>query len=301
MNPQVESERIRDARLIRGALHYVHQEAARARVTTAIVRLIERKITLAGLDVVLREVMPLVPGPHLGALKKAVAGVIERTSGEAAESAKKTTKRASSKKSDDGGTLGLFAAQEPEPEPRIVPPSGELVFVDTETTGLKAGAHQVIEIGAMTSDGAEFVACVKLWPGAEVDAGAMRINGINLRGQQWRDEAIALDEALRAFVRWLPTGAVLVAHNAAFDRRMLEGDAARVGVEWPSVEWFCTKLWADDLRKRGLLTIENSKLHTLCERFGVPNEGEHRALADVVRMARVYEGMAELEEAREAA
>ncbi len=67
------------------------------------------------------------------------------------------------------------------------------------------------------------------------------------------------------------------------------------GVEWPSVRWFCTKLWADDLRKRGVLVARDSKLHTLCELFGVPNDGEHRALADVVRMARVYKMLRMLE------
>ncbi len=300
-NEREVRDRLWAARIIRGALHLTRDAEMVAAVTAAIVKTCEGG-SLERLDAVLFEAIGLLSGPRLGALKKACDGVIARTSGPkvAEKKARPSAKKSGHTPDTASGALFEVAAQA-SPAGGFELPEGELVFVDTETTGLKAGAHQVIEIGAMTSEGAEFVACVKLWPGAEVDPGAMRINGIDLRGRQWRTEAVALDEALRAFVRWLPTGAVLVAHNAAFDRRMLEGDAARVGVEWPSVEWFCTKQWADDLRKRGVLATLDSKLHTLCERFGVPNDGEHRALADVVRMARVYEAMAELEETRRAA
>lgn len=300
MNAHQERDRLRDARLIMRAIHPVRDEALVAEIAAALVRVTERSTSFAALDALLLRAIPLVQGARVGAIKRAIDGVESRC-GAAKQSAAKARPSATKPLSTDGASGVLFAADAPAPEPRIVPPSGELVFVDTETTGLRAGAHQVIEIGAMTMDGAEFVALVRLERGAEVDAGAMAVNKIDLRGREWRENAVSLRDALTEFVRWLPTGAVLVAHNAAFDRRMLEADAARVGVVWPSVEWFCTKVWADELRKRGVLPVENSKLHTLCEHFDVPNDGEHRALADVVRMARVFDALVEIDGAREAA
>jgi len=301
-NERTVSERIWSAQIIRGALHVTGDAALVAEVTTGIVRVCEGA-PLEDLDAVLVRAIGLLSGARVGALKKACDGVLSRAG---ALEAKHPASKAAAKKSapTDTKTASLFAA-EPAPvlaQPaRIVPPAGELVFVDTETTGLKAGAHQVIEIGAMTSEGAEFVALVRLERGAEVSPDAMRINGIDLRGREWRESAVSLRDALDSFVRWLPTGAVLVAHNAAFDRRMLEGDAARVGVDWPTVEWFCTKTWADDLRKRGALACADSKLHTLCAHYGIPNDGEHRALADVVRMARVFDELSAIGAEREAA
>lgn len=299
---RVVSERLWAARIIRGALHVDRDAALVREITTAIVTVCEGG-SLDALDAVLVRAIGLLSGARVGALKKACDGVLSRAG--ALEAKRPATKAAAKKLAPaDTKTQSLFAA-EPAPviaqPPRIVPPAGELVFVDTETTGLKAGAHQVIEIGAMTSEGAEFVRLIRLERGAEVSPDAMRVNGIDLRGREWRESAVSLRDALDSFVRWLPTGAVLVAHNAAFDRRMLEGDAARVGVEWPEVEWFCTKMWADDLRKRGALATVDSKLHTLCAHYGIPNDGEHRALADVVRMARVFDELSAIGAEREAA
>lgn len=297
-NEQLVRERIREARIIRGALHLTRDPAPIAAITSAIVTVCEGG-ALEGLDAVLVRVIPLLPESRVGALKKAVDGVRTRA-GDAAK--KSATKKSAAVDAKSGMLFAIESTPAPvAPPPRIVPPQGELVFVDTETTGLKAGAHQVIEIGAMTVDGAEFVALIRLERGAEVSPDAMRVNGINLRGREWHEGAVPLRDALSAFVRWLPTGAVLVAHNAAFDRRMLEADAARAGVAWPEVEWFCTKAWADELRKRGELATVDSKLHTLCTHYGVPNDGEHRALADVVRMARVFEELRAIGAEREAA
>lgn len=301
--------RLREARVIANALHCVRDAAIVDRITSATVRVIEERMTLDGLDAVLLEALPLLGATEKkGALKKALDGVIARTGaprdGGSARGKSRAARTSRAAPVRAGNATPSLFAEEPAPAavaPRIAPPEGELVFVDTETTGLKAGAHQVIEIGAMTGDGAEFVALIKLERGAEVSPDAMRVNGIDLRGREWRESAVSLRDALDAFVRWLPTGAVLIAHNAAFDRRMLEADALRAGVTWPDVEWFCTKTWADELRKRGELATIDSKLHTLCSHFGVPNDGEHRALADVVRMARVFDELRAIGAEREAA
>lgn len=301
-NERTVSERIWSAQIIRGALHVTGDAALVAEITTGIVRVCEGA-PLEDLDAVLVRAIALLPASRVGALKKACDGVLSRVD----EATKRApVAKAAPKKSapTDTKTAALFAV-EPAPviaQPaRVTPPAGELVFVDTETTGLKAGAHQVIEIGAMTAEGAEFVALVRLEQGAEVSPDAMRVNGIDLRGREWRTSAVSLRDALTAFLKWLPTDAVLVAHNAAFDRRMLEGDAKRVDIEWPDVQWFCTKVWADELRKRGALACADSKLHTLCAHYGIPNDGEHRALADVIRMTRVFEELRAIDAEREAA
>lgn len=83
----------------------------------------------------------------------------------------------------------------------------------------------------------------------------------------------------------------LVAHNASFDRGVLEACCRAAGVPHPAANWVCTlKLsqarWAKPL---------SNKLPDVCRRLGVPVGAHHEAGADAEMCAGVYLGLLELE------
>ena len=78
-------------------------------------------------------------------------------------------------------------------------------------------------------------------------------------------------------------GRVLVAHNAAFDRRVLAQAFARAGIDWPDPPVLCTVALA-----RRLLPLQCKRgLATLAASLGVEVEQSHRALPDAETCARV--------------
>lgn len=84
---------------------------------------------------------------------------------------------------------------------------------------------------------------------------------------------------------------LLVAHNASFDRGVLEACCRAAGVPHPAANWVCTlKLsqarWAKPL---------SNKLPDVCRRLGVPVGDHHEAGADAEMAAGVYLGLLELE------
>jgi DNA polymerase-3 subunit epsilon len=56
-----------------------------------------------------------------------------------------------------------------------------------------------------------------------------------------------------------------VAHNAAFDKGVLEKAAARYGIKLPKIKYYCTCR----LLQKNYPHLQNHKLNTLCEVFGI--------------------------------
>jgi DNA polymerase-3 subunit epsilon len=119
-------------------------------------------------------------------------------------------------------------------------PTKRAVFVDVETTGLKASKDAVIELGMVpfdyTFDGA-IVAVGEPFgslqdPGFPIPAEITKLTGIT--DEMVRGASIDPDE-VSAFV---DQAALVISHNASFDRPFCER-------EWPQ---FATKAWACSLR-----------------------------------------------------
>ncbi len=148
----------------------------------------------------------------------------------------------------------------------------ELAALDFETTGLSAArGDRVIEVAVVRGrPGRE----PQLWhtlidPGRRV--GATHIHGITdamLAGRPGFSEV--LDELERQLA-----GAVLIAHNAAFDLSFLEMEYARVGRVAPAPPVVDTLGLA-----RRVLAIGDHRLATLCRRFDLKRQQAHRALDD---------------------
>ncbi len=160
--------------------------------------------------------------------------------------------------------------------------TGEYVAFDLETTGLFAETDRIVEIGAVRFDpsGREWGRFERLvHPCRPMSPAAQAVHGIgdaDLIGAS--KAAVVVPE----FLDWLgdPRRTVLLAHNARFDASFLGRELARLGRPLPEFEVIDTLALA---RKR-LPTVPNHRLDTLAKALGLNPEGNHRALADCLRV-----------------
>lgn len=161
-----------------------------------------------------------------------------------------------------------------------------LVFMDTETATLR-GAPFLLELGAVrVVDGEaqdtfqEFVL-----PPVPIDPEATAIHGIDEDMVRQADFAPAVLQRFLEFVGddWM------VAHNAAFDARVLGFEHARAGTEPPPGAFLDTL----PLARRHLPESPDHKLQTLCQFLDLEEGRHHRALDDAVWCWRVFKACAE--------
>ena len=161
------------------------------------------------------------------------------------------------------------------------------IVLDTETTGLEAQHHSIIEVGCLEIidrriTGRSFHRYVN--PGRSIDEGAVAVHGITM--EQLRDkprfEGIA-DELLE-FIG----DAKLVIHNAEFDMGFLQVEYQRCGREadWPPPGEVIDSL----LLARKKHPNQRNSLDALCKRYEVDNSNRelHGALLDAELLADVY-------------
>jgi DNA polymerase-3 subunit epsilon len=193
--------------------------------------------------------------------------------------------------------------QVPELDDRPLAELSYTVF-DTETTGLDPrGGDEIIAIGAVRIVNGrllpEEVFDRLVDPRRGVPWEAVRVHGIQpevLAGQP------GIETVLRQF-RQFAEGTVLVAHNAAFDMRLLQLKEAATGVRFvnPVLD---TMLLSAVLHP----AQERHELESIAERLGIAVIGRHTALGDAMATAEVFlklmpllseKGMVTLRQARE--
>jgi DNA polymerase-3 subunit epsilon len=149
------------------------------------------------------------------------------------------------------------------------------VVFDLETTGAVAESCGITEIGAVKVRGGEVLGEFQTLvnPGVPIPAMITMLTGIT-------DEMVAdappLEQVLPLFLSWLE-GAVLVAHNAAFDIGFLRASARALELPDPKHHVVCTVRLA---RRLVHDEVHNLKLSTLATAFGARTSPCHRALAD---------------------
>lgn len=146
------------------------------------------------------------------------------------------------------------------------------VAVDVETTGVY-DSDRIVEVAAVTvsADGTvvdEWDSLVN--PGRDV--GPTHIHGLTASMVSAAPCFEEVAEALAARVH----GGVLVAHNLAFDARMLTNEYARVGAVLDRGNGVCT------------LSQCGQRLEDACAAYGVELQHHHRALADARATARLF-------------
>jgi DNA polymerase-3 subunit epsilon len=159
--------------------------------------------------------------------------------------------------------------------------TAEFLVVDTETNGLGGEACEVVEIGWVLVGGGElhdrWSSLVRT--SAPLRRSIRRLTGIS---QELVDGAPSLEDVLPEVGQAL-RGRLLVAHNAAFDRRVLRQAFGRIGLEWPQQPVLCTAALA-----RRLLPLQRERrLGALAQALGIEVEVAHRALPDAETCAQV--------------
>src|SRR3954453_14247961 len=163
--------------------------------------------------------------------------------------------------------------------------TAEFLVVDTETNGRAGDACELTEIGAVLVGGGELHDRWETLIGgaAPLSRAIQRFTRIT---QEMVDGAPPGEAALPDLAELIgsPPTRVLVAHNAAFDRRVLAQAFERAGLSWPDPPVLCTVA----LARRFAPLVRQRRLAGLADALGVEVETTHRALADAETCARVF-------------
>jgi len=158
----------------------------------------------------------------------------------------------------------------------------QFVVLDVETTGGHAPADRIIDLGAVRVTGGcardEFVALIN--PERQIPRDITRLTGITTA--MVADKPTAL-ELLPSFADWLGN-AIIVAHNAPFDRFFVDAHWREVFGEPTSNTWLCSVRVARKLYPE----IQSRSLEPLCAALGIDAGPFHRAGNDARATARVF-------------
>lgn len=168
-----------------------------------------------------------------------------------------------------------------------------IVVLDTETTGLFPGlGHRVVEIGAVRLENWQPAAEMSqlIYPERKMEAKASSVSGITDADLVGKPTFADIAPELSALL----AGALIVAHNAAFDAGFLgmeyfianQNDLA--GSRQPVLPnpWLCTLLLA-----RRHFHFGRNNLGQIARRLGVRMGKAHRALNDVYMTAEILKRM----------
>lgn len=160
-----------------------------------------------------------------------------------------------------------------------------LAFTDVETTGLDPVVNEMLEFACIKGD-ETLVLKIKPRRIHTAHPKALGVNGYN--EAEWVDAEDITTAAPKiiAFLR----DAVFVAHNAKFDVSFIEAFLKEAGIsERISYHVLDTVTLAyEHLVPCG---IESLSLDHVCPVLGISNDGNHRALTDVIRCKAVYESL----------
>jgi len=155
--------------------------------------------------------------------------------------------------------------------------SAPFVVVDLETTGHRPDDGGVTEIGAIRLEGLREVGRFEtlVHPGRSIPSFVTKLTGIS-------DAMVAgsppLSDVIGGFAEFAD-GAVLVAHNAAFDARLLDHACRR----WIGRPLGMPTLCTVKLAQRLMPEQRRTSLEALSAHFGLADGKRHRAMADAER------------------
>lgn len=165
----------------------------------------------------------------------------------------------------------------------------DLVFVDTETTGLDPKIHELIEIG--------FVRVRQIWaeneqPKFEVveewskkikpehievaDPISLKINGYTVTGWQG---AFKLEEVMREFSEKTNEG-IMVAHNVSFDAGFIDMAYSKCKIRNTMHYHRLDTVSMAFAKLHNTPDVTRYSLGELCKNFGIIHEDAHSALSD---------------------
>jgi DNA polymerase III subunit epsilon len=159
-------------------------------------------------------------------------------------------------------------------------PGDGWAVIDLETSGFHPGQARVISLAvlALDPDGHVEQSVVSLLnPG--VDPGPTHVHGLTTA---MLEDQPTFDEIVPDVIALLK-GRTLVAHNVGFDYSFLAAEAELAGAELPIETVMCTV----ELSRRLELGLDNLRLETLAQHWGVVQTRAHDAFDDALVLSRV--------------
>jgi DNA polymerase-3 subunit epsilon len=147
------------------------------------------------------------------------------------------------------------------------------VALDFETANRHR--HSACQVALIRADDGRVTRtlCTLLDPGGEFEALQVALHGIGPDAVQGAPRLADLWPELAALLRDADR---VIAHNAAFDRGVLEKTLAAQGVDPPELPWECTVQRA----RRLLPHLPDHRLPTVCQALGVTLARHHDAESD---------------------
>jgi DNA polymerase-3 subunit epsilon len=167
-------------------------------------------------------------------------------------------------------------------------PTEALAFIDFETTGLSPDSgDRLIEVGVAVMESASLQIVDRyqslINPGRSIPYFVTELTGISASDVRGAPSASSVLQELHSFLGATP----LAAHNASFEKRFLDAEYSRVGLQRQQ-ELICTMRVA----RRVYPDAPNHKLGTLIDYARVPRSGRfHRALDDAEMTAGLWAEM----------
>ena len=176
------------------------------------------------------------------------------------------------------------------------------VFYDTETTGLGRD-DEIIELAMIRVEARDVLLrddlhqlSLRFRPTKKSFPKATAVHGIRYEDLCHLPTFGDVQAAVLSFICQVPNRrVVLVAHNEAFDRRMLDAEFARAGGALPrGIGHACTQKLFGALKGEGRIALANLKLSTIFEHIlHKPLEGAHSALEDASALVKLVRALSD--------
>ncbi|TYP98906.1 DNA polymerase-3 subunit epsilon [Tenacibaculum adriaticum] len=154
-------------------------------------------------------------------------------------------------------------------------------ILDIETTGGKFNEEGITEIAIYKFDGHtvidQFITLVN--PEREIQEFVVKLTGIN---SNMLKNAPKFHEIAKRIIE-ITTDCIVVAHNAAFDYRILRTEYNRLGYKYER-NTLCTVT----LSKKLILDQPSYSLGKLCRGLGIPTTDRHRANGDAIATVQLF-------------
>lgn len=168
------------------------------------------------------------------------------------------------------------------------PNYNKIVFFDTETVGLRPNYIVSIAYIAYINGKREKAGYLICNPDYPIGVQASKVNGFTNKDVE--DEPLFYDRwsEIRAYFE----DAIWIGHNVKFDESAIVLECKRYNIPIPKHWTLCTCDNAKQLISKK--EVENHKLNTLCDYFGIEFHNHHTASFDTVACMKIYNKLVEL-------
>ena len=160
----------------------------------------------------------------------------------------------------------------------------KIAYIDTETTGLRAGWHEMIELAILIELNGQIIDEMhwRFRPQhlERADEIALKINGFS--HAKWRD-AIEFSSVAEE-IKEILTGCIVIGHNPIFDIEFLNESFFVAGVPGIRPKLIDTRV----LVFEHLSCLDSTSMDTCRKFFGWPTDGAHTAMFDAKQTRKLY-------------